>query len=182
MCWVISAYMYENDFFLSFLFRLLHPTVILYFRLQFIDTQMEKEAMSQVSQARQVHMTLPKLMVRTLTPQFFFHLQIRMYPRVIFIVFINALIIQTSCMKKHPWMTETLEPHIAIPQARQVSIPILFMSVFSYNISLSHLHRLNSFIDFSIRRRGWSSIHAQRRHWLSPSSRFDKPIKWAWYV
>jgi hypothetical protein len=74
-----------------FLFRLLHPTVILYFRLQFIDTQMEKEAMSQVSQARQVHMTLPKLMVRTLTPQFFFHLQIRMYPRVIFIVFIIML-------------------------------------------------------------------------------------------
>ena len=63
----------------------------LYFRLQFIDTQMEKEAMSQVSQARQVHMTLPKLMVRTLTPQFFFHLQIRMYPRVIFIVFIIML-------------------------------------------------------------------------------------------
>ena len=88
----------------------------------------------------------------------------------------NALIIQTS------WITtETLKPHIAIPQARQVSIPILFMSVFSYNISLSHLHRLNSFIDFSIRRRRWSSIHAQRRHW-SLSSRFHKPIKWAWYV
>ena len=172
----------ETTFF--FLFRLLHPTDILYFRLRLIHwyTDEGRGDVSSLTGPSSAHDS-PQAHGTYIDPPILFsssnsNVSSSHFHRLHY----NALIIQTSCMKKHPWITKTLKPHIAIPQARQVSIPILFMSVFSYNISLSHLHRLNSFIDFSIRRRRWSSIHAQRRHWLSLSSRFHKPIKWAWYV
>jgi len=129
MCWVISAYIYENDFFLSFSSSSpdrysLFPSSIHWY------TDGERGDVSSLTGPSSAHDS-PQAHGTYIDPPILFsssnsNVSSSHFHRLHY----NALIIQTSCMKKHPWITKTLKPHIAIPQARQVSIPILFMSVF----------------------------------------------------